>query len=75
MIASLILGGPGNDTILRWEEASDCILGGGGDDKIDGNGGKHDVCIGGPGSDTFVKSKCEKANRVTDHRVMLDLLT
>jgi Ca2+-binding RTX toxin-like protein len=55
-MSSLILGGPGNDTLVG-AGGNDCIVGGAGNDRLIGNGGT-DVCIGGPGNDNLHAS-CE----------------
>ena len=55
-VSSLILGGPGADTITggNW---GDCIVGGGGNDNIKGRQGV-DVAYGGPGSDILKAEYC-----------------
>ena len=53
---ALVLGTPGNDTLVG-ASGNDCLVGGAGNDRLIGNGGT-DVCIGGPGTDTFHPS-CE----------------
>ncbi len=49
--SELVIGTPGNDTILS-RGGTDCILGGGGNDDLRGGAGL-DTLIGGPGNDAL----------------------
>ncbi|GAB4484309.1 MAG: hypothetical protein Fur0016_08640 [Anaerolineales bacterium] len=49
--SELVIGTPGNDTILS-RGGTDCILGGGGNDDLRGGAGL-DILLGGPGDDAL----------------------